>query len=152
LVSRKLRNRKGNHLTSIDLIEIDDRCSDREIEDLLAREDPENQCSRREVITHVKQYDFVTNFPLCLKGTEGFSGIRHDLEKTTSKNEAPLVDCVPHRSTISPIHCDRFLDCIECYYTDVSLLQARIKILVAQNALLKQENLDLKTHIERENK
>jgi hypothetical protein len=152
LISRKLRNRKGNHLSSIDPIEIDDRCSDHEIEDFLAREDPKNQCSRREVITHVKQYDFMTNLPPCLKGKEGFSGIGHDLEQTTGKNEAPLVDCVPRRSVISPVHCDSCLDWIEHYYTDVPLLQARIKILAAQNALLKQENLDLKAHTERENK
>jgi hypothetical protein len=50
------------------------------------------------------------------------------------------------------VHCDSCLDWIERYYTDVPLLQARIKSLAAQNALLKQENLDLKTHTERENK
>jgi hypothetical protein len=110
LLCRKLRNRKENHLSSIDPIEIDDRCSNREIEDFLAREDPENQCYRREVITHVKQYEFVTNFPPCLKGKEGFSGIEHDLEQTIGKNEAPLVYCVPRRSTISPVHYDSYLD------------------------------------------
>jgi hypothetical protein len=40
LISRKLRNRKGNHLSSIEPIEIDDRFSDHEIEDFLACEDP----------------------------------------------------------------------------------------------------------------
>jgi hypothetical protein len=85
----------------------------------LAREDPKNQCSRREVITHVEQYDFVTNLPPCLKGKEGFLGIGHNLEQTTGKNEAPLVDCVPRRSTITPVHCDSCLDWIERYYTDV---------------------------------
>jgi hypothetical protein len=152
LISRKLRNRKSNHLSSIDLIEIDDRCSYREIDDFLAREDPKNQCSRREVITHDEQYDFVTNLPPCLKGKEGFLGIGHNLEQTTGKNEAPLVDCDPRRSTITPVHCDSCLDWIERYYTDVPLLQARVKRLAAQNALLKQENLDLKAHTERENK
>jgi hypothetical protein len=68
LISRKLRNRKSNHLSSIDPIEIDDRCSDREIDDFLAREDPENQCPRKEVVTQVEKYDFVSNLPPCLKG------------------------------------------------------------------------------------
>jgi hypothetical protein len=118
----------------------------------LAREDPENQCSGREVITHVKQYDFLTNLPPYIKGKEGFLGIRHDLKQITGKNEATLVDCVPRRSVISPVHYDSCLDWIERYYTDVPLLQARIKHLAAQNALLKQENLDLKARTERENK
>jgi hypothetical protein len=60
-IYRKLRNRKSNHLISIDPIAIDDQCSDRDIDNFLACEDLENQCSRREVITHVEQYDFVTN-------------------------------------------------------------------------------------------
>ena len=51
LIFIKLRNRKSNHLSLIDLIEIDDRCSDWEIDNFLAREDPENQCPRKEVVT-----------------------------------------------------------------------------------------------------
>jgi hypothetical protein len=151
LISRKLRNRKDTHLSSIDPIEIDEG-SDHEIEDFLAREDPEIQGSRREVIIHTEPYDFVTNLPPCLKGKEGFSGIGQDLKQTTGKTEAPLVDCVPRRSAISPVHCDGCLDWVERYYTDVPLLQARIKTLTAQNDLLKQENLDLKAHAEREKK
>ena len=131
LISRKLRNRKDNHLSSIELIKIDDQFSDHEIEDFLACEDQENMCSRREVITHVEPYDFVTNLPPCLKGKEGFSGIGHDLEQATSKIEAPLVECVPHRHVISSIHCDSCLDWVERYYTNVPLLQSRIKTLTA---------------------
>jgi len=54
LISRKLINQKGNHMILINPIEIDDQCLDRDIDDFLAREDPKNQCSRREVIAHVK--------------------------------------------------------------------------------------------------
>jgi DNA-directed RNA polymerase subunit N (RpoN/RPB10) len=114
-------------LSSIDLINIDDWCSDREIDDFLAREDLENQCSRREVITHVEQYDFMTNLPPCIKGKEGFLGIGHELEETIGKNEVPLVDHVSRRSAISPVHCDSCLNWIERYYTDVPFLQARVK-------------------------
>ena len=71
LISRKLRNRKDNHLRSIDLIEINEGL-DREIEDFLIWEDPKNQCSRKDVITHFEPYDFVTNLPLCLKGRRIF--------------------------------------------------------------------------------
>jgi hypothetical protein len=80
-------------MSLIDPIEIDEG-SDHEIKDFLSREDPENQSSRREVITHVEPYDFVTNLPPCLKVQKGFYGIDHDLEQTTGKSEAPLVDCV----------------------------------------------------------
>ena len=90
----------------------------------MAREDPKNQCSRREVITHVEQYDFVTNLPPCLKGKEGFLGIGHNLEQTIGKIEAPLVDYVPRQFAITLVHCDSCLDWIECYYIDVPLLQA----------------------------
>jgi hypothetical protein len=121
LISRKLRNRNDTHLSSIDPIEIDEG-SDREIEDFLAWEDPKIQGSRREVIIHTEPYDFVTNLPPCLKGKEGFSGIGQDLEQTTSNIEAPLVDCVPRRYSISPVHCDGCLDWVKRYYTDVPLL------------------------------
>jgi hypothetical protein len=138
-------------LSSIDPIEIDEG-SNREIEYFLSQEDPEIQCSKREVITHVEPYDFVTNLPPCLKGKKGFSGIDHGLELTTGKVEAPLVDCVLRRSSISPVPYDSCLFWVEHYYTDVPLLQARIKTLTTQNDLLKQENLDLKAHAEREKK
>jgi len=42
LISIKLRNQKGNPLSSIEPIKINDRCSDHEIEDLLVRKYPKN--------------------------------------------------------------------------------------------------------------
>jgi hypothetical protein len=80
LNSRKLRNKNSNHLSSIDPIEIDDRCSYQEIDDFLACEDAKNQCRRKEIVTQVEKYDFVSNLPPCLKGKEGFSGIGHEPE------------------------------------------------------------------------
>jgi len=79
----------------------------------------------------------VTNLPLCLKGKEGFSSIDHNLEQTTSKNEAPLVNYVSRRSAITLVHCDIYLNWIEYYYTNVPLLQDRVKQLDSQNSLLK---------------
>jgi hypothetical protein len=136
LISRKLRNRKSNHLTSIDPIDINDQFSDWEIDNFLAREDPENQCPRKEVVTQVEKYDFVSKLPPCLKGKESFSGIGHDLEQNIGKNEAPVVDCVPHWSSITLVHCDNWLDWIERYYRDILLLQAQVKCFDVQNALL----------------
>ena len=62
------------------MIKIYDQCSYWEINNFLAREDLENQCPRKEVVTQVEQYDFVTKVPPCLKGKQGFVGIIHDLE------------------------------------------------------------------------
>jgi hypothetical protein len=147
-ISRKLRNRSDTHLSSIGLIKIDE-CSDPEIEDFLVLEDPEFQGYRKKVIVPTEPYDFVTNFPPCLKGKEGFSGIRPDQKKIAGKIDTPLFDCALHRPAISPVQCDVCFHWIERYYTDIPVLQARIKSLTAQNDLLRQENRDLKVHTQR---
>jgi hypothetical protein len=61
------------------------------INDFLAREDLENQCLGKEVVTQVEQYDFVSKLPPCLRAREGFAGISHDLEQTTGKMKYPLL-------------------------------------------------------------
>jgi hypothetical protein len=121
LISRKLRNQNDTHLSSIDLIEIDEGL-DTKIEDFIVWEDPDIQGSMREVIIHTEPHDFVTNLPPCRKGKEEFLGIRKDLKKTTGKIEAPLVDCVLRRPTIFLVHCDGFFECVENYYIDIPLL------------------------------
>ena len=42
LISRKLRNRKSDHLILIITIEVNDQCLDGETNDFLANEDPKN--------------------------------------------------------------------------------------------------------------
>jgi hypothetical protein len=128
LISRNLRNRKSDHLSSIPMIEIDDQCSDQEINDFLAQENPDNLCLVEENTTQVEQYDFVTRLPPCLKGKEGFAGISHDLEQAIGKNEVPIVDCIPRRSAIAPVHCDSCLDWIEHYYRDIPALTGSSKM------------------------
>jgi hypothetical protein len=95
----------------------------------LAREDLENQCPRKEVVTQVEKYEFMSKLPPCLRGKEGFVRNGHDLEEATGIHEAPVTDCIPHRSKITLVHCDSFLDWIERYYRDISLLQAQFKCL-----------------------
>jgi hypothetical protein len=94
----------------------------------------------------------MSRLPPCLKGKEGFVGISHDLNQATGKHKIPVVDYIPHRSAIAPVHCDSFLDWIEHYYRDIPLLQDQVKCLAAQNSLLERENQELKAHTERENK
>jgi hypothetical protein len=75
----------------------------------------------------------VTNFPPCLKGKDGFFGIRPDQKKIIDKVDTPMFDRALHRPIISPVQCDVCFYWIERYYTDIPLLQARIKMLTAQN-------------------
>jgi hypothetical protein len=152
LISGSLRNRKNDHLSSISTIEVNDQCSYQEINDFLAQEYPNNQCPKNETTTQVEQYDFVYRLPPCLKGQEYFFGISHDLKQATKKHEIHVVEYIPHRSVITPIHCDSCLDWIERYYRYISLLQAQVKCLAAQNYLLERENQELKAHTKRENK
>jgi hypothetical protein len=49
-IYKSLRNRKSDHLSSISTIEVNDQCSDQEINNFLAQEDPDNQCPENEAI------------------------------------------------------------------------------------------------------
>jgi hypothetical protein len=151
LISRKLRNRNNTHLSLIGPIDVDE-VSDSEIEDFLDLEDPDCQGYRKKVIVPTEPYDFVTNFPPCLKGEEGFSGIGLDQGKIADKVDTSMFECTLHRPSIPPIQCDVCFHWIEQYYTDIPILQSIIKMLTAQNKSLRQENLDLKVHAERKAK
>jgi hypothetical protein len=146
LISRKLRNRNDAHLSSIGPIEVNE-VSDSEIEDFLALEDPD--CQR---FDPTEPYDFVTNLPPCLKGKEGFSGIGLGQGKITGKVDTTMFDCTLHQHIVPPVQCDVCLHWIERYYTDIPILQARIKTLTAQSESLRQENLDLRVNAERKAK
>jgi hypothetical protein len=134
------------------MINVNDQCSDQEINDFLVQEHPDNQYSENEAITQVEQYDFVSKLPPCLKGKEGFASIIHDLKQATGKHEIPVVDYIPYRFAIVPVHCDNCLDWIERYYIDIMFLQAQVKRLDSRNSLLEKENQGLKAHTEMENK
>jgi hypothetical protein len=71
LISRSLRNRKKDHLSSISTIEVNDHCSDEEINDFLAQEDPDNQCLKNEIVGQDEQYDFVSSLPLISERPRG---------------------------------------------------------------------------------
>jgi len=117
-------------MSSFDPIEINDG-KDPEIEDFLVQEDPELQGFKREVTSPTEPYEFMTNFPPCLQGKEGFSSIKHDLKQTTYNIDAPVVDYVLHQSTTSPVHCDDCYIWVEHYYTDIPILHAQIKTLTS---------------------
>jgi hypothetical protein len=134
------------------VIEVNDHCSDDEINDFLEREDVDNQCLRNETVGQAIQYDFVSRLPPFLKGQEGFAGIGHDLKQATGKTEAPIAEYTQPRPAIAPVHCDNCLDWVERYYRDIPYLQAQLKHLAAQNSLLERENQELKACADRASK
>jgi hypothetical protein len=95
LISRKLKNQNNAHLSSISLIEVDE-VSDSETEYFLDLEDPNCQGYRKKVIVPTKPYDFVKNFPPCLKGEEGFFGIGLDQGKIIDKVDTSMFYCTLH--------------------------------------------------------
>jgi hypothetical protein len=110
-------------------------------------EDPDCQ-----IFGPIEPYDFVTNLPPCLKGKEGFSGIGLGQGKITCKVDTTMSDCTLHQHIVPHVQCDVCFHWIERYYTDIPILQARIKTLTAQSESLRQENLDLRVNAERKAK
>jgi hypothetical protein len=138
VISRSLRNRSKAHVSSIDLIEIHDD-SDSKIERFLAQEDL--NCSEPD-----QPFNYVNNLPLSLKDNKEFTSIKIGQRPTVGSS-----DVLPHnytlRQSISPAaHCEVCLHWIGQYYTDIHILQARIKSLVAQNDSLPNENRELKAN------
>jgi hypothetical protein len=150
-ILRKLRNRSDTHLSSIVLIEIN-KCLDPKIEEFLVLEDPYLQVYRNKVIAPTEPYDFVENLLSCLKGKEGFSGIRPDHKKIIGKVDTPIFDCALHRPAFPLVQCDVCFHWIKRYYIDIPILQAQNKALTTQNESLRQENIDLKVYAERKSK
>jgi hypothetical protein len=113
LISRSLRNRKQDHLSSISVIKVNDHCSEHEINDLLTREDVDNQCLENETIGQAIKYEFVSRLPLFLKIQEGCVGIGHDLKQAMGNTEAPIADYTQPQPAITPVHCGNYLDWVE---------------------------------------
>jgi hypothetical protein len=148
LISRSLRNRQQDHLSSISVIEVDDHLTDDEINEFLAREDVDNQCLGNETGSEAIQYDFVSELPPFLKNQEGFAGISHDLKQATKKTKAPIAEYTQPLPVITPVHCENCLDWVERYYRDIPYLQAQLKHLAARNSLLERENQELKACVQ----
>jgi len=118
------------------MIEVNDHCSDDEINDFLTLENLDNQCLRNETIGQYEKYDFVSRLPMFLKGQNHFLSIGQDLKKSTRKHKILVVEYIPPRPAIAPVHCDSCLDWVECYYRDIPLLQAQVKHMASWNSLL----------------
>jgi hypothetical protein len=93
--------------------------SDSDIEHFLTEEYPYSHglCSK-------KPYDFVSNFPPCLKNNPNYPGIKLHNETPGGLNKPSPMLSNPEQ--FSCIQCNAWL---ERYYADVPLLQSKIKAL-----------------------
>jgi hypothetical protein len=103
--------------------------SDSDIERLLASE-----YSYSHGLCSETPYDFVSNLPPCLKKNPSYPGIKLPNETLSDMNKPSTVVSKPEQSSCS--QCDVWL---ECYYTDISLLQSKIKFLENQVTMLTRE-------------
>ena len=129
-------------MSSIDSIKIHDD-SDSEIERFLAQEDL--NFSKLD-----QPFDYLDNLPPCLKDNKEFTGIKIGQRPTVSCN-----DVLPHNYTFPQpisrvVYCEVRLHWIGQYYTNIPILQERIKALMAQNDSLENENRELNTNAQRQ--
>jgi hypothetical protein len=144
LISRSLRNRSKPHVSSIDSIKIHED-SDSEIERFLAQEDL--NCCKPD-----QPFDYVNNLPPCLKYSKGFTGIKLGQRPTVGS-----MDVLAHNYTLPQkishvVHCKVCLHWIGQYYTDIPILQAKIKALTTLNESLENKNHELKANAQRQAK
>jgi hypothetical protein len=127
LISRLARNKPKQNIDQNPIVLSED--SDSDIERFLAEEYPYSHglCS-------TKPYDYVSNFPPCLKNNPNYPGIKLHNENPGDLNKPLPILSKPGQP--SCIQCNVWL---ERYYTDVPLLQSKIKSLEEQVTVLSKE-------------
>jgi hypothetical protein len=127
-ISRCARNKPKKNVDQNPIVLSED--SDSEIEHFLTEEYPYSHglCS-------MEPYDYVSNLPPCLKNDPNYPGIK--LYKETPGNLNKPSPVMPKPDQSSCIQCNAWL---ECYYTDVPLLQSKIKLLEERVTVLSKEN------------
>jgi hypothetical protein len=127
LISRLAWNKPKPSVDQNPIVRSED--SDSDVEHFLAKEYPYSHGLRSE-----PPYDYISNFPPCLKNIPSFSGIRIPNETLDDLNKPSTVVLKLGKTSCS--QCDVWL---EHYYTDVPLLQSKIKSLENQVTLLTRE-------------
>jgi hypothetical protein len=127
-ISRCARNKPKQNVDQKPIALSED--SDSDIERFLAEEYPyfHGLCSK-------EQYDYVSNLPPCLKMDPNYPGIK--LHKETPGNLNKPSPVIPKPNQSPCIQCNAWLD---RYYTDVPLLQSKIKSLEEWVTVLSKEN------------
>jgi hypothetical protein len=127
LISRLAQNKPKPNVDQKPIVMSEELDSD--IEHFLAEEYPYSHglCSEQ-------PYDYVSNLPPCLKNNPKYPGINLHNETLNDLNKPSNVMSKPEQS--SCIQCNV---CLECYYTNVPLLQSKIKSLENQVTVLLRE-------------
>jgi hypothetical protein len=146
LISRRLRNQTKPHLILINPIEVNE-VSDPKIEYFLVEEDLDRQRS-----DPAQLYDFFNNIPPCLKGNNGFTGIRIGQGHVTGIVDTSRLDCTLRQHIAPLVQCEVCLHWIKQYYIDITILQDWTKKITGHNELLRKENFDLRENKERQAK
>jgi hypothetical protein len=126
-ISRCARNKPKKSVDQKPIVLSED--SDSEIEHFLTEEYPYSHglCS-------IEPYDYVSNLPPCLKNNPNFSGIKIGSETLGNLNEPSPVMPRPNQPPCT--QCNSWL---EHYYTDIPLLQSKIKSLEERVTVLSKE-------------
>jgi hypothetical protein len=128
LISRLAQNKPKQNIDQNPIVLSEDSESD--IERFLAKEYPYSHgiCSK-------EPYDYVSNLTPCLKNNPDYLGIK--LHKETPANLNKPSPMIPKPNQSPCIQCNSW---VECYYTDVPLLQSKIKSLEERVTVLAKEN------------
>jgi hypothetical protein len=127
---------------TINTIEVSED-SDSEIEKFLAEEDPVSFGLYPD-----RPYDYVNNLPPCLKDNPEFPGIQLCDKPTIRVEDSPIHNVVSANANSLQSQCDECRSWIDRYYTDVPLLQSRLKSLRDQVDRLTNENNRLESIIQ----
>jgi hypothetical protein len=128
--------------SSISMIEVNES-SDSEIDKFLAEEDPLSFGPHPD-----RPYNFVDNLPPCLKDNPEFPGVKLCNESTIRMEGSPVHNLVCSNATATQSKCEVCLSWIDRYYTDIPILQSRVKALKDQVDVLTSENLRLESVIQ----
>jgi hypothetical protein len=87
-----------------------------------------------------RPYNYVNNLPPCLKNNPEFSSIWLCHKPTFRLDDSPTLNAVSANAQSLQPQCDECQSWIDKYYTDVPLLQSRLKYLKDQVDILTNEN------------
>jgi hypothetical protein len=127
---------------TINMIEVSER-SDSEIDKFLAEEDPVSFGLYPD-----RRYDYVNNLPPCLKDNPNIPGIHFCDKSTIRMEDSPTHNVVRANANFLQSQCDVCRSWIDRYYTDVPLLQSRLKSLRDQVDMLTNEKNRLESIIQ----
>jgi hypothetical protein len=95
-----------------------------------------------------RPYNFVDNLPPCLKNNPEFPGVKLGNEPTVCVEGVLVHNHVCSHATAAQSKCEVRLSWIDRYYTNIPILQSRVKALKDQIDVLTRENHRLESVIQ----